>query len=80
MILTIYTALKLTHGKAISFHTDQTIAIRYSETIGIEITTISTVRKIFISQQIWKPLKKHVEKVVAVLTIQPVLKLIHGKA
>ena len=48
--------------------------------IGIKITTISTFRKIFISQQIWKQTEKHVEELVAVLTIQTALKLTHGKA
>ena len=36
---------------------------------GIKITTISTCRKIFNSQQICKPIKKHVEEIVVVLTI-----------
>ena len=48
--------------------------------IGIKITAISTSRKIFIPQQIWKPIKKRVEKIVAVLTIYTALKLSHGNA
>ena len=64
----------------ILFHTDQKIALRLSKKNGIKITTILTGRKIFISQQIWMPITKHVEEIVAVLTIWIVLKLTQGKA
>ena len=37
--------------------------------IGITITAISTNPKIFISQQIWTQIEKHVEEIVVVLTI-----------
>ena len=63
----------------ISFHTDQK-SIDWAKIIGIKITTISTCFKIFISQQIWKQIEKHVEEIVVVLTIQTAKKKItHGK-
>ena len=53
----------------ISFPTDQKIALRLSEKNGIKIPTIPTCRKIFITQQIWKQIDKHVEEIATVLTI-----------
>ena len=52
----------------ILFHTDQKSATIEQKMIGIKITAISTSRKIFISQQIWKQIAKHVEVNFAVLT------------
>ena len=52
----------------ISFYTDQKLT-DWAKQIGINSTTISTCRKIFISQQIWKQIEKHVEEISAVLTI-----------
>ena len=52
----------------ISFSTKQKM-LDSAKRIGIKITTISTFRKIFISQQILEQTEKHVEELVAVLTI-----------
>ena len=62
----------------ILFHTDQKIALIEQKMIGIKITAISTSRKIFIFQQIWKQIEKHVEVNLAVLTIWTALKLTQG--
>ena len=61
------------------FHTDQMIAKIERKKIGMKITTITTCRKIFISQQIWKQVEKPVEEIVVVLTNKIALKLTHGK-
>ena len=44
-------------------------SIDWAKKIEIKITTISTCRKLFISQQIWKQITGHVREIDAVLTI-----------
>ena len=53
----------------ISVHKWLKDSIELAKRIGIKTTTISTCRKILISQQIWERIKRQVEWVVAVLML-----------
>ena len=55
-------------------------SINWAKKIGIKTATISTCRKILISQQIWERTKWQVECVVPVLMLQTAIKLTHRKA
>ena len=61
----------------ISFHIDQKTEIERNKIENKNYNNFN-LSKNHQSQHIWKQIQKHVEKIVAVLTIEAALKLTHG--